>query len=74
MTDRRIDVIDLSPRFSQCSMCGVETPTRWGLPVDSETAQIVANDFKGEWGGIPACRECWERHEQGEFVGEYPKF
>jgi len=55
-------------------MCGVETPTRWGLPVDSETAQIVANDFEGEWGGIPACRECWERHERGEFVGEYPKF
>jgi hypothetical protein len=71
---REIEVINLNARFALCCMCGKETPCRWGLPVDSETGEIVANDFPGEWGGVPACKDCWKAHESGAFVGQYPKF
>jgi hypothetical protein len=55
-------------------MCGEDTPSKWGLPICSEDGTIVANDYEGEWGGIPACESCWAKHEKGAFVGEWPKF
>jgi hypothetical protein len=39
-------------------------PCRWGLPIDN-CAELVSNDFEGEWGGVPACRECYEAHAEG---------
>lgn len=69
-----VTVINLSVRTAQCSVCGREDLSQWGLPVSSETGEIVANDYPGDWGGIPACRECWLAHESGAFVGTYPKF
>jgi hypothetical protein len=69
-------VIDIREYYgtATCCICGTETPSHWGVPVDSETGEIVANDFEGEWGGVPACRECHAAHDSGQHVGEYPRF
>ena len=62
MTD--VLIIDLNPRWAECWLCGTETPCRWGLPVFN--ADLVSNDFTGEWGGVPACRECHDAHAAGQ--------
>lgn len=64
-----VEVINLSARWTDCTVCGEETPAAWGLPVWN--GLIVANDWPGEWGGVPACEACWEQHERGELV-EHP--
>lgn len=68
-------VIYLQYPTAACCVCGEETVSRWGIPVDSETGEIVANDFQGDWGGKPACFPCWESHAfRNAFVGDYPKY
>ena len=57
-----------------CCMCGQEDLNRWGIPVDSETALIVGNDFEGDWGSKPVCEACYNRHQAGEFVGEDTRY
>ena len=69
-----VTIIDLWPIEVKCCICGAVVLGKFGIPVDSETAEIVANDFEGEWGCVPACKACHDRHAEGEFVGEYPKF
>lgn len=73
-----VNIIDLNFEYRQdsitCRLCGRMCDPGHGVPVDSETAQVVGNDFQGEWGGIPCCPRCYDRHQAGEFVGEYPKF
>lgn len=59
-------VIDLNARWADCHVCGDPTPCQWGLPVWN--GFIVANDWPGTWGGVPACYSCWEKHERGELV------
>lgn len=74
MSGPDIYVIDLNERRTDCTACGAETPARWGLPVWE--GFVVANDWPGPWGGVPACESCWERHERGELVevpaSDYP--
>jgi len=62
-------LIDMNPREAQCWNCGQWTPHRWGLP--TVNGDLVSNDFPDEiWGehggGVPACEECFRRHERGE--------
>lgn len=69
--DVRIDghpvvIVDLSAHWADCHVCGEPTPCRWGLPVWN--GFIVANDWPGDWGGVPACQSCWARHERGELA------
>jgi hypothetical protein len=59
-------VINMYEPWTECSVCGTETPVGWGLPVWN--GFIVANDWPGEWGGVPACQSCWAKHERGELV------
>lgn len=54
-------VINLSEPWTNCSSCNKETPYKWGLPI-SEDGQIVPNWWPGEWGGVPACEECYKKH------------
>ena len=49
--------------WTECFLCGKETPSRWGIPVNPE-ARIVPNNYTGEWAGVPACRECFETHRK----------
>ncbi len=69
-----IEVIDLNPKYARCCICGEWDFSKWGVPISMATVLIVANDFEGDWGGKPACRDCWAKHEVGEFVGDEPKF
>ena len=71
---RRVQVIDLYPPCAKCSVCGKWDLSKWGIPVNSETGEIIANDSTEDWGGIPACEDCWRKHENGAFVGTYPRF
>lgn len=59
-------VVNLWPPWTNCTICGVETPSKWGVPVWN--GDIVANDWPGEWGGVAACEKCWEEHERGMHV------
>jgi hypothetical protein len=71
----QVVIINLWERcIDTCCMCGQPALNRWGIPVDSETALIVGNDFQGEWGSKGCCESCYNRHQAGEFVGEYPRF
>lgn len=67
-------VIYLQYPTAQCCVCGEWDVSQWGVPVDSVSGEIVANEFEGEWGGVPVCRECYAKHESGDFVGTYPRF
>ena len=69
-----ITIIELQTFETQCCMCGKRTQSRYGIPVDSETGEIVANDSERSWGGVPACKECHDAHATGAFVGSHPKY
>ena len=69
-----VEIIDMFVPWVQCCLCGIHCPSTHGIPVDSGCGIIVANDFEGEWGGMPACKSCHDRHALGEFVGTWPKF
>lgn len=69
-----VTVVDLFPPMARCCICGKWDLSRWGVPVSMETASIVANDFDGDWGGKPACEDCWKKHDVGGLVGVCPKF
>lgn len=58
--------INMQDHWTECTVCGADTPAEWGLPVWN--GMIVANDWPGEWGGVPACESCWAKHERGELV------
>jgi hypothetical protein len=60
-------VINMQEPTIDCHVCGVEAPMAWGLPLNNN-AEIVANDWPGEWGGVSVCESCWARHERGELV------
>ncbi|HEY7195540.1 MAG TPA: hypothetical protein VH439_17485 [Gemmatimonadales bacterium] len=55
-------------RGTLCHACGAECAVRYGLPVD-ERGQYVENSYEGEWGGVPACHECFDAHAKGGVVG-----
>ena len=66
-------VIDMNARGHQCCVCGEWDETQWGLPIGPHGA-IVSNDWVGDWAGKPACRKCWQEHEEGGLVGQYPSY
>lgn len=76
MTDERkeVTVIDLYPLMVTCCICGTSDYSRWSVPIDEQTALICANDFDGDWCAKPACRECWQKHDDGQFVGHEPRW
>lgn len=62
-------VIRMQSHEVSCSICGQETPHRWGVP--TVNGDIVSNDFPEDlWGqyggGMPACKECYAKHQAGE--------
>lgn len=66
--------IELKYMEVTCCICGRVDVSRWGVPVDTATALIAANDFSGDWAAKPACEECWKKHDAGLFVGHEPTF
>jgi hypothetical protein len=70
----RMIVIDLHVPTITCCICGATDLSKWGVPIDADTALIAPNDFEGDWGAKPVCRDCWKRHDEGEFVGHDPAY
>ncbi len=60
--DLIFQVIDLNEYWTVCHRCNADTPHNWGLPVD-ENGEYVRNDYEGEWGGVPACEDCYTWHQ-----------
>lgn len=55
---QRILLIELWPAWTECVICSAECLHRQGLAIWED--QIVPDDYQGEWGGAPACPECYE--------------
>lgn len=61
---KRPITINLSPRFSECAICGEElVDARQGLPMFE--GRVVAKDDGGAWAGFDCCRPCLEAYERG---------
>lgn len=69
-----VNVIDLQCPMATCCICGEVDVSFWGVPIDTETALICANDYDGDWAAKPACKQCWEKHDAGQFVGHDPAY
>ena len=76
-----VEVIDLGVPWADCWVCG-EPSLKQGIPVYEDL--ILHNDYKGEWGGVPACPRCHAvqqlltepiyRHEfKQKYLGEDPE-
>jgi hypothetical protein len=61
-------VIDLHPIWTNCAACGEPTPSNWGLPVSQEDGSVLPIDSDEEWGGVPACQRCHDKHANGETI------
>jgi hypothetical protein len=46
-----------------CVACGEPSSGFHGLPIFN--GDIVSNDWPGEWGGVPCCEACYEKHLRG---------
>ena len=60
-----IEVINMNPpRPGDCWYCGGDcTGHNCGLPIFN--GDLMSNDWQGEWGGVPACQGCYDKHERG---------
>jgi len=54
----QINVIELYPRYAECSVCGEET---LGLYMPMYEGRVVDTEKTDEWAGMPVCRGCYER-------------
>jgi hypothetical protein len=63
---RRPVVIRLDEPWATCSICGEDTPSRWGVP--RHNGDLVSNDWPGEWAASPACQRCHNAHAAGLLV------
>lgn len=41
-----------------------ECEVGYGLPINTN-AELVSNEYQGEWGGVPSCKECFDKHAAG---------
>jgi hypothetical protein len=70
---RGYQVIDFHRPTATCCVCGKDDHSRWGVPIDCETALICA-PTDDSCGAKPACEECWQRYCAGQLVGHDPAF
>jgi hypothetical protein len=63
-----VTVIELWEKWTKCHRCNADTISKWGLPVREDTAEYCEPDYAGEWGGVPACKPCFDWYE-----AKYPK-
>lgn len=68
------EIIYLQYPMATCCICGEIDVSRFGVPIATDTALIAANDYDGDWAAKPACRVCWKKHDDGQFVGHDPVF
>ena len=68
------EIIHIQYHVATCCICGKDDASRWGVPIATDTALIVSNDYAGEYTSKPACRVCWQKHGEGKFVGHDTTF
>jgi len=65
-------VIDMSEHTYECTICDIETTSGFGIPIYED--EIVPDDYKGEWAGLPVCPGCfyvvrgWQHEHPGEKI------
>lgn len=58
-------VINLTPRISECCICGRElVDCRKAIPMYE--GEPVPPDWDGQWAGFDACDECCDAYEKEE--------
>jgi hypothetical protein len=56
-------VISMQALPADCWVCGEDATGRdCGIPVYED--MVLPNKWRGEWGGVPACRRCFERQSK----------
>jgi hypothetical protein len=65
-----IDMNDATDRLGDCYACGGPSHPNYGLPIWN--GFIVGNEWPYEWGGVPCCEDCYERHQRGELTEVTP--
>lgn len=72
-------VIQMQAIPADCWVCGADaTGLDFGIPVYE--GNVLPNDWKGEWGGVPVCKRCFDAQQTitrpiaaAEFLRELPK-
>ena len=66
-----VTVIDMGVPWADCCICG-EPSLQMGIPVFEDL--VLPNDYEGEWGGRPACPECFAAQSKLVEPMEFHKF
>jgi hypothetical protein len=53
----QIKIIELWPPEFLCGICEVTCGAGYSVPIYED--EIVPDDYKGEWGGMPVCPTCF---------------
>lgn len=57
------EVVRLQAFPADCWACGADaTGLNLGIPVYEDL--ILPNDYEGEFGGVPACRGCFDKQQE----------
>jgi hypothetical protein len=82
MSTEAINVILMEPFFphmAECCICGCDVVLRTFGPnygIAMYEGIPVPNEWTYEWGGFPACKACFDKHEAGElqrWPGSHPR-
>ena len=58
--DSRFNVIQLDQHWTTCAVCGCDTPLGYSIPMyEGKKVDTTKTD---EWGGMPVCEECFNKH------------
>lgn len=56
-----VTIIDLWVITAECHVCCVPGQNLQGIPIYEGV--VLHNDYEGEWGGVPACKDCYQRQQ-----------
>jgi len=59
-----INIINLSEHWTNCTLCGKDTPLNWSIPMYE--GKKVDTKKTDEWAGMPVCKDCYEEVKKGE--------
>jgi len=66
-------VIDVWPTWIKCHLCDKDALFGWGVPI-TDDGQIIPNWYPGDWGGVPVCEPCFEKHAAWSDRVDLPRF
>jgi hypothetical protein len=54
-----IGIITLDEKYTNCALCGEETPLGWSVPMYE--GKIVDPTKTDDWAGMPVCSGCYNK-------------